>query len=313
MSWWTAREGALVAAARARLLVLDVDGVLLDPRPSFYRAASETAAWAAARALGRPPAHTIDDGVIAAFKAAGGWNDDFDLAFGCAWTLVLAEAGRSAHSPAAAASRCGGGLPALRALVEDELEHPHLDRLAAELDLARVRERCAARYAGRARCHAMYRIDAASHPDLPEQGLWSEEPILCDPLPLKRSPYELAFFTGRNGPEAELAIERLGLVVPPANRIVDDGHVPRKPAPDGLLRLSAAGGAMLYVGDSIDDQHAALAYRTLRPDGPRLVFARVLGPDASSQERGAAVRAGADVVVAGLDSLLAAISEHRKD
>lgn len=313
MSFVTARDGALTAAARARMLVLDIDGVLLDPRPSFYRAASETAAWAAERALGRAPAHAVDGHVIAAFKAAGGWNDDFDLSFACAWALVLAEAGRSARKPSETGSFSAGGLPSLRALVDDELDPPQRDRLAAAMALGLVRERCAVRYSGRARSLELYGIDPARHPDLPEDGLWREEPLLCEPRHFQRPAYELATFTGRNAGEAALAIERLQLAIAPRHRIVDDGVVPRKPAPDGLVRLSASGGAMLFVGDSIDDQNAALAYRAVNRDGPRVVFARVLGPEASPEERAAAVRAGADLVVSGLDALFAAIAEHRKE
>src|SRR5690554_781689 len=99
---------ALEALAKASLWVLDVDGVLLDPKPSFYRAAIETAIEVASAAVGSD-SFRLDENDIAAFKGAGGWNDDFDLATGLAWALVEKHSsGKPVHESGASAI---GGLP----------------------------------------------------------------------------------------------------------------------------------------------------------------------------------------------------------
>src|SRR5690606_19508598 len=138
---------------------------------------------------------TLDD--IAAFKGAGGWNDDFDLAVGLAWALVAeSSTGTSVKSVGAAAS---GGLPVL------------IEQWSSKLDVARegcepafLRRRCAARSAGRDRCASMYGIDPAEHPHVSSEGLWQVESILCDANRLRAWSRPLAFFTGRNAAEAQL-------------------------------------------------------------------------------------------------------------
>lgn len=307
-----ARGEALAQAARAGLLVLDVDGVLLDPRPSFYAAAREVSAWAAARALGRSPGPLVTDDEIAAFKSIGGWNDDFELACGCAWALVAREAAAERRPVSVSAIRSsGGGLPALLSEMRLALPSSVLEDALLACAPTLVRDRCAARYAGLDRCLPMYGIDHAAHADLPADGLWSVEPALADAFILRAAGLDLALFTGRNVAEAQLALERFDLLVPAERCAVDDGRIPRKPAPDGLLALArfSNGRALVFIGDSIDDQRAALAYRAhASADGlPAIIFVRVLGRDATEADHAAAIDAGADVVTAGLDDFLRAL------
>lgn len=309
-----ARAGVLERAARPALLVLDVDGVLLDPRPSFYAAARETASWAAARALGRDAGASTTDRDIEAFKAVGGWNDDFDLAAGLAGALVLRELRRMPVE--GTAHRSAGGLGTLLEMMEALVPR----EVQGRLDVAAVRERCAARYAGRSRCLEMYGIEPAAHPEVPDEGLWPLEPTLSDGQLLRASGFDLALFTGRNAAEAAVAVERLELFVPTSRRMVDDGVMLRKPAPDGLLRLAALAldeaGPLVYVGDSIDDQHAVLAYRALAATLPlpELVFVRVLGEVARMDAIEEARLKGADVVATGLDAFLRAMpARDRRD
>lgn len=311
------RKGAVAEASQTPLLVLDIDGVLLDPAPSFYAAAKETAAWAASRALGHDRFAGITDDDIAAFKAVGGFNDDFDLACGSAWAIVARESLPSAPSIATtAAATEARGLDALIQQVSSQLSADLRARTEAACSPTVVRPRCAARYAGRLRCSEMYGIDPEHHPDLPDHGLWPTESLLCDPSLLSRVPAPLAFCTGRNRGEARLAEERCSISVPQALQVVDDGTCARKPAPDGLLRLArtlspGSTGPLVFVGDTIDDQRAALAYRTsAEPGMPPIVFVRVVGESATpfltSSLVDDAAAAGADIVVSSLDALLRA-------
>jgi HAD superfamily hydrolase (TIGR01548 family) len=72
--------------------------------------------------------------------------------------------------------------------------------------------------------------------------------------------FELAIFTGRSTYEAEITLKRegwLGKFV----LVSSDDVAHEKPAPDGLLKLSALrpGKLLLYVGDTVDDARAAKA------------------------------------------------------
>lgn len=293
---------ALEALAQASLWVLDVDGVLLDPKPSFYRAAIETAIEVASVALGSQSLK-LDENDIAAFKGAGGWNDDFDLATGLAWALVEhASSGRPVHETGSLAV---GGLPVLLEQLNASLSEPLLAAARTHCDAAFVRVRCAARYAGRDRCHSMYGIDPALHPSVSADGLWGLESILCDAKRLREWHLPLAYLTGRNKAETQLASERLKLEIPAERWIVDDGVCAKKPAPEGLFRLAPyAKDTMLFVGDTVDDQNAALAYRQVATSGPNVVFARVVGPGAVHASVDDAFAEGADIVVTGLDDLM---------
>lgn len=306
-----ARDGVLTFAARAELLVLDVDGVLLDARPSFHLAARETAHWAASRALGRDAGALPTDGDVHAFKEAGGWNDDFDLAAGLAWAMILREL---RHLPAeATARRSAGGLPTL-------LEMAHA--LAApdviqKVRVPEVRERAAARYAGRAHCEELYGIDPARFPDLPEDGLFALEAELASASLLHSCGLALALFTGRSRAETRLAVERFQLAIPDERRIVDDGTVSRKPAPDGLLRLATQlqRGPLVYVGDSVDDAQAVVGYREVaaRRPLPEIVFVRVLESESVPTTEWMLTN-GVDVAVSGLDEFLRALPpRHRRE
>ncbi len=297
------RESVLVAAARAHLLVLDIDGVLLDARPSFYRAARETALWAAARALGKEAGALPAQDDVRAFKDVGGWNDDFDLAAGLAWAVVLRE---TRHMPiASTARRSAGGLPTLFEAVHALVPPATI----AAMRSPEVRQRSAARYAGRAHCAELYGIDPERFPDLPEEGLFADERQLASASLLRSCALDLALFTGRNRAETRLALERYGLAVPEERCVVDDGVLPRKPAPDGLLHLAryASSGPLIYVGDAVDDQNSVLAYRALAAERPlpEIIFVRVTDGAAPSNEWMA--DHGVDVTVDGLDAWLEAL------
>jgi len=306
-------DESLLAAVRARLLVLDVDGVLLDPKPSFYRAALETASWAIASVIESvergKAAPVLDERHVGVFKAIGGWNDDFDLACALAWAGLVESVG--AGTALDVANRCAGGLERASVVLSGIVGAARFESWVNRLPVKRIRERTAARYAGSMHMQAMYGFDPADFPGVPDGGLAHLEPMLCDASWLARPAWELALFTGRNPGEAQLAIDRFGLRIEASRRMVDDGSRPRKPAPDGLLTLSTEDVGMVFVGDSIDDQRAAVAYRSARPDGPRLTFVRVLD-GATDHERLDARRTGADLVVSSLTEFLTLARDARQ-
>jgi phosphoglycolate phosphatase-like HAD superfamily hydrolase len=311
MSAYWASAGAEDVAKRADLLVLDIDGVLLDPRPSFYEAARRTSSWAAEEILGRSPGPAVTDDEVAAFKAVGGWNDDFDLACGMTWGLVVRESLEGRPSVASTAAKVGGGLPVLERFLREVLGEERFAAGSARCPTAVIRARSAAHYSGLERCREMYGLEPAEHEGVPQRGLWSTEPVLCDAAALRGVPIALGFFTGRNAAEAHIAVERLELTVAQELRSIDDGVSPRKPQPDGLLRLAQGRSRpLVFVGDSIDDQRAALAYRKLAAGrgGPEIVFARVV----PLEEAERAKADGADFVISSLDELITRVWKEGK-
>jgi phosphoglycolate phosphatase-like HAD superfamily hydrolase len=90
---------------RGQLLVLDVDGVLIDPGRSFHEAVAAALAELA-------PGLAWDDGLFAAFKRVGGFNNDFRLTAGA---MALFEAGELDRLPAAE----GIGFPHLEARIRE--------------------------------------------------------------------------------------------------------------------------------------------------------------------------------------------------
>jgi HAD superfamily phosphatase len=104
---------------------------------------------------------------------------------------------------------------------------------------------------------------------------WVARPGMLEKLAER---FQLAVFTGRPTADAQLTLNRFaaGLVFDPLVGMYDVAHP--KPAPDGLLQISArCGGApMFYVGDTVDDARAAKAAGVpfigiTAPENPRYV------------------------------------------
>jgi HAD superfamily phosphatase len=87
---------------------------------------------------------------------------------------------------------------------------------------------------------------------------WMAAPGLFAHLRLR---WNLAVFTGRPRAEAMITLRRFAPETVFDPIITEDDRLPAKPAPDGLVRISAlTGGAQLtYVGDTVDDARSARA------------------------------------------------------
>ena len=82
---------------QVRGVILDVDGVLLDARPSYHSVAEEAARRAIAPLVGEKARSVPFDREpeIAAFKAAGRFNDDWEMSRGIALLLLLRARGEA--------------------------------------------------------------------------------------------------------------------------------------------------------------------------------------------------------------------------
>ncbi|MBI4506772.1 MAG: HAD family hydrolase [Chloroflexi bacterium] len=288
-------------------VVFDVDGVLIDVRGSYRRVVREVAAFAVEHLYGlRPSEPLVSDEDVGAFKRAGGFNDDWDLAYALTALSLARLRGRLGAAPLAdLVARSGGrGLDWLHDVVgaEDRPDYMTIHRIFDELywgaDLLCERLGLTPQYAPGA-------------PGL----LRTERPLLApgtlDEL-AARGVAKLGLLTGRVRVEMAMALEILGFHDPatvPFQAIVtaEDG---RKPDPATLARIVASlrPRAGLYVGDTADDLALVQRY-SATPAAALAPFYAVLV--AEGAERAHYQAAGAHAVVQGVADLPALLDALR--
>ena len=250
-----------------RSVIFDVDGVLLDARPSYHAVAEEAARQALARLIGDEAARRVPferEREVAQFKAAGGFNDDWEMARAIALVLLRRSRGAAPDLAEMLRHTGGGGVEALYG------RYGPADFPAAQLAWS-----CGALYGGKSHCKRLFGFEPPE--GAPERGYWEREQLLVAPALLAEvaARFPLALFTGRNPGEAELALLRTNLEVAAPLRWVADGR-PRKPDPHGLVELcKELPAAALFVGDTADDQSAATAAQAR---GAPLLYAHVVEP-----------------------------------
>jgi len=261
-----------VSYAGVRAVIFDVDGVLLDARASYHAVAEEAARRAVQEVLGSGEAEFDRAAEVPRFKAAGRFNDDWEMSRGIAILMHLRRSGNAPPLGDFLARSQGRGIEGLVAAFPD---------VAARYPQARLARLCGALYGGRSRCRDLFGFDATEAiDDAPEEGFWERETKLVDPDLLRRvaKAFPIGLYTGRNPGEAALALLRCELHVPKELCWVADGR-PRKPDPAGLEficdQLLAGSGEALFVGDTADDEQAA---RGARARGAPLVYAHVAAP-----------------------------------
>jgi HAD superfamily phosphatase len=258
---------------KVHAVIFDVDGVLLDATVSYHAVAEEAARRAIAKLVGEEKARAVpfDRAVeVAAFKAAGRFNDDWEMARGIALLLYLRALGAAPSLAHFLESARGDGVLGLYR------DRTFSDEVHAALDAQSIARTCGELYGGD-RCRQLFGFDWTG------EGYWQRETLLADATLLQQvaRAYPLALFTGRNPGEARLALERTGLSIDDALCWVADGR-PRKPDPAGLLWLTQAllkgatpGAQVLFVGDTADDQAAA---RAAQARGAPILYAHIAAP-----------------------------------
>ena len=249
---------------RVRAVIFDVDGVLLDARASYHAAAEEAARRAVQEVLGRSDAPFDRVAEVPKFKAAGRFNDDWEMARGIAVLLHLRHTGKAPSLDDFLGRAQGRGVEGLAAAFLDVASH------YPQAWLSRL---CGALYGGRSRCRELFGFEAIEAiEDVPEEGFWERETKLVDPALLRRvtRDFPVGIYTGRNPGGLPFCILKLR----------GDGR-PRKPDPTGLeflcgkLVSKSGGSEALFVGDTADDEQAA---RAARARGAPLVYAHVAAP-----------------------------------
>jgi phosphoglycolate phosphatase-like HAD superfamily hydrolase len=255
-----------------RGLILDIDGVLLDPRSSYHAVAEEAARRAVASLLGEAQARAVPfdrQREVPAFKATGGFNDDWEMSRAIALLLYLRARREAPDLSSFLEETRGRGVAALFA------KHPVP---IAQEGIARI---CGALYGG-SMCRDLFGFEAKDAlPDAPERGMWENEEVLPDPRLLAAvvARFQIALYTGRNAGESRLAQRLCKLKIPEELCWVADGHRPRKPDPAGLLWLTHAllrgasrDSQVLFLGDTADDQAAS---RAAQDAGAPIIYAHI--------------------------------------
>ncbi len=267
--------------AAVRGVIFDVDGVLLDATVSYHAVAEEAARRAIAELVGEERARAVpfeSKAEVAAFKEAGGFNDDWEMARGLALLLYLRALGAAPSLAHFLESARGEGVDGLYR------GRTFSDEVRKALDAKALVRTCGELYGGD-RCQQLFGFDWTG------EGYWQRETLLVDATLLQEVArrFRLALFTGRNPGEARLALERTGMSIGDELCWVSDGR-PRKPDPAGLISLAQAllkgaprGAQVLFVGDTADDQTAA---RAAQARGAPILYAHIAAPGDTSRVLG---------------------------
>ncbi len=245
----------------ADAVVLDVDGVLVDVADSYRRAIVES--------VERVYDRTIRKADIQQFKDAGGFNNDWELTYAAAlYVLATGEgydASLEAFTDAIAAE--GGGLEAAETVVRESIGARAFQRVDGRWDRGRLRDVFQQLYLGA----DLYRGIEGGDPDRETRGFIHDEPILLedDARDALLADYDVGILTGRPAPEAEIALERVGLDdVPLEHRFTMDDWEEGKPHPRALVTLAERFDAetVVFVGDTLDDVRTAVNAADADPD-----------------------------------------------
>lgn len=281
------RAGTL--AEVADLLVFDIDGVLMDVQHSYPAVIS-----AAVQEFLRESGFVGDERAVtpeetAWFKAAGGFNSDWDLSAAIV-LLYLVKAFREDVRDIAVLrtvkprldevsrtlARVGGGIRALERFLHESLTQAEAEAIWAGWDRRRISRLCMEYYAGQD-SPSVFGLTADTYRG---PGFMHREVPLLRPDQWPRQ-YRYGIYTGRNRGEAHQALKLLGREGAFAEQevITEDTGI-KKPNPEGLRRLAAMHRPRLlvYVGDNLDDWETASRYESERgPGDPPCLFAAILG------------------------------------
>ncbi|MEF8771440.1 TIGR01548 family HAD-type hydrolase [Halodesulfurarchaeum sp.] len=243
-------------------VVLDIDGVLVDVSNSYRRAIVDSVQVVYGK--------TIPKARVQLFKDAGGFNNDWLVTDAVALFVLARSASLDSKLEAftAAIEHAGGGLEGAKSVVRERLDAETAATVLDRWEPDRLRTVFQQLYLG----PKAYRDLEGGEPDLydesgrdtsielPPDGYMANEPVLIDHDTIEAldENFELGVVTGRPRAEAKLAIDRVGLPVPP-ERLFAMGDWPGKPDPAGLITVTerAGGTAVAFAGDTQDDIRTA--------------------------------------------------------
>lgn len=303
-------------------LILDVDGVILDVSRSYREVICDVVQHYAVEKLGlQDTGRLLEPEEIEGFKAASGFNSDWDLTLaavvlvvakkaisGARDTMAIREAEPSWPSFTETLRRrqnplVAAGLDTAEKTVLEMLTPGQRRDFALELDRRLVVQLCEEMYGGEDACQSLYGY-APQH--LHGEGYYKRERVLLDKALLP--PVPLGLLTGRTTNETRLAMRfaRLEKEIPPENWVTEDDGV-RKPDAKTLLlcQEKMKFKNALYVGDTSDDWRTVENYRESKSSGrARIWGAIVLSGPGGAAPRQDFLEAGTEIVAPDINTLL---------
>ncbi|MGQ9667631.1 MAG: HAD family hydrolase [Anaerolineae bacterium] len=250
-------------------VIFDVDGVLIDDSAS-YSATIKAVVRHIVHGMHRRPAHLcqVEDRDIRAFKAAGGFNDDWVLSYAMAGILLAwPREDERPDLPAIARESAGRGLKWIQSHY-----FPHLT-----LDFELVRQLCLEYFWGEDLLTERMGLPAMYYHG---PGFVRRERALVPADFLQRltsaGVRRFGIITGRDHIELEMALKTLGWDAGTFDSIVTAEYM-RKPDPRALHTTMEAlrPHLALYIGDTGDDRQMMENYRRQYPTSPACLFAMV--------------------------------------
>jgi HAD superfamily hydrolase (TIGR01548 family) len=282
-------------------VVLDIDGVLVDVADSYRRAIVES--------VERVYADTISRESIQEFKHASGFNNDWELAYAAALYVLARREGLAddiENFTDRIADR-GGGLDAAEAVVEDALAPEAVARVREAWDPGRLRAVFQELYLGTELYRDLEGADSDSDLASDSRGYIHDEPTIVAPetIAALTAAFRVGVLTGRPAGEAEIALSRVGLDVPPAHRFTMDDPAEGKPHPRALLALAERfeSDSTVFVGDTLDDVRTARNAAAADPDREYRAVGVLTGGLTGEEGRERFEAAGADRVLDSVNDL----------
>mgnify|MGYP006282280673 CR=1 FL=1 len=280
----------------ADAIVLDIDGVLVDVADSYRRAIVES--------IDHVYGETIEYDDIQLFKDAGGFNNDWELTYAAAlYVLARREKPRlSIETYTGLIEASGGGPTAAETAIADELDPAAREQVLAEWDRDRLRDVFQQLYLG----SDLYRELEGGEPDLDTEGFIHDEPVLLEAAARETlETWPLGVLTGRPAPEAEIALERVGLSIPQEYRFTMDDWDGGKPDPGALTELADRLGAdrPVFVGDTLDDIRTVNNAAEADPSRTYLGVGVLTGGLSGEAGRRKYRNVGADIIIESVNDL----------
>lgn len=284
-----ATSRAVMQLEVADAVVFDVDGVIIDVHQSYPYVICQ-AAESYLREIGfygQKSPTTPEETTF--FKAAGGFNSDWNLAQGivlCYLAKAMAEGSRNLdglvnsapelETIARASAEFGGGLQGLSQALQNMVEVRDWHEVEAQWDRARITRLCQQHYAGDEASTVFGLTDS----DFAKPGLMKREKPILSRSVLEEAGLAYGIYTGRNYQETAKAMELAGMqgIFARAAMITETEGL-KKPNPEGLFRLAGVlkPRLMVFCGDNLDDWQTASRYEAERlPGGPPCLFCGVL-------------------------------------
>ena len=267
-------------------VIFDVDGVLIDDAVSYHATVKAVVQHVVTTLYGHPNERgRVTDADILAFKAAGGFNDDWLLSYTLCG-IALARNGATPPLVQIAAESEGRGMTWVR--------ERYFSRLVLEFEV--VERVCMEYYWGTELLQERLGLNAQYYRG---PGFVNEERSLVplDFFDQLRAINVVRFglITGRNDIELLAGLQTLGLANQQLFGYVVDSTQIRKPDPAALLgaMTTLKPSRAVYIGDTGDDLQLVLNYRQSVESGTPCLAIIVAKPGQREHFAGA----GADIVL----------------